>query len=127
MVKRRYSSTILNLGPRHRWVFSFTKLPLYTRGEPPVSIVRRLGGPQIRSGRYRKEKKSLPPVVKPRILGRPARSLVAVPTELSIGSTSTEREKSKENKPTKDMRTKTEEGETDGRHEGDKNKRTIVT
>jgi hypothetical protein len=93
---------------RWRWVFSFTNLPLYTRGEPLVSIVRRPGEAQIRSGRYSKEKNLLLlPAVKPRYLGRPARSLVAVPTELSIGSTSTEREKSRENRPTEHMRTKT--------------------
>jgi hypothetical protein len=35
MGKWRYSSTILDLGTRWRWVFSFTPLPLYPWGKSP--------------------------------------------------------------------------------------------
>jgi hypothetical protein len=68
----RYSSAILDLGIRGRWVVSFTPLPLYPRGKiPRYPLDRRLSGPQSQSGRcgeetilYCQESKS----------GRPARS-----------------------------------------------------
>jgi hypothetical protein len=43
----RYSSTILDLDIRSRWVVSFTPRPLYSRGKSPwYPLDRRLGGPQ---------------------------------------------------------------------------------
>jgi hypothetical protein len=42
----RYSSTILDLGTRWRWVVCFTPLPVYLR----YPLERRQGGPQSRSG-----------------------------------------------------------------------------
>jgi hypothetical protein len=51
MVKWRYSSTILNLGTRWRWVVNFTPRPLYSQGKSPrYRLGRRLGGFRIRSG-----------------------------------------------------------------------------
>jgi hypothetical protein len=53
---------------------SSTRYPLY----------KRLGEPQDLYGYYGEEKNLLPlPEIEPRFLGRPARSLVDVPTELS--------------------------------------------
>jgi hypothetical protein len=48
----RYRSTICNLGTGWRWVVSFTPLSLYLRGEIVAGThwIRRLGGPQSRSG-----------------------------------------------------------------------------
>jgi hypothetical protein len=41
-----YSSIILDLGIRWRWVVSFTPRSLYSRGKTPRNpLVRRLGGP----------------------------------------------------------------------------------
>jgi hypothetical protein len=60
-------------------------LPLYLRGNSPRYLYcRRLGVPERRSGRYG-EGKSLLSLrgLELRFLGRPARSLVAIPTELS--------------------------------------------
>jgi hypothetical protein len=57
----RYSSGILNLGPRRRGVVSFTPLPLYRRGNSPrYPLYRGLGGPQSRSEPYGGEKNILP-------------------------------------------------------------------
>jgi hypothetical protein len=51
--ERRYSTTILDLGTRWRWVVSFTPRPLYSRGKSPrYSFNRKLGGPRSQSGRY---------------------------------------------------------------------------
>jgi hypothetical protein len=51
---------------------------------PRYAFYRRLGRPQSWAGRYGEGKNLLPlPGIKPRLLGRPARSLVAIPTELS--------------------------------------------
>jgi hypothetical protein len=70
-----YSSIILDLSTRWRWVVSFTPRPLYSRG---ISLLyrlgRRLSGPQNHSG----VKKNVLPL--PGIEHRP----VATPTELSI-------------------------------------------
>jgi hypothetical protein len=55
--------------------------------QPQYSLYRRLGGPQILSGRYGEEKNLFPiPAIKPRFLGRPARNVVVIPTELSSGN-----------------------------------------
>jgi hypothetical protein len=54
----RYSSTILDLGIRWRWLFSFTHLPCYPRSNSSrYPLYRRLGGPPNQSGRYVEEKK----------------------------------------------------------------------
>jgi hypothetical protein len=53
---------IIELGTRWRWVVSFTPWPLYPRGKSLWYLLdRRLGGPQIRSGRGSEEKNSQPP------------------------------------------------------------------
>jgi hypothetical protein len=58
----RYSSTILDLGSRQRWVVSFTPLPLYPR-DP---LYRRLGGPPEPVWTSWKREKSLdPPGIEP--------------------------------------------------------------
>jgi hypothetical protein len=50
------------LGPRWRWVDSFTHRPLYPQGKNPwYPLDRRLGGPQSRSGLDGEEKNSQPP------------------------------------------------------------------
>jgi hypothetical protein len=55
----RYSSTILDLDTRWRWVVSFSPRPLHPRGKsPPHELDRRLSGPKYRSGRCG-EKKNL--------------------------------------------------------------------
>jgi hypothetical protein len=54
-----YSSTILDLGGRWGWGFSFRPLPFYPRGKSlRYPLDRRLGGPQSRSGQRGEEKKS---------------------------------------------------------------------
>jgi hypothetical protein len=51
--------------------------------ELPYTLHRRLGGPQSQSGRFGEERNIWPlPAIDPWFLGRPSRSLVAVPTEL---------------------------------------------
>jgi hypothetical protein len=56
----RYSSTY-DLGARLRWVVSFTPRSLYPQGKKPqFPLVRRLGGPQSRSGRGGEAKNSQP-------------------------------------------------------------------
>jgi hypothetical protein len=58
---------------------SFTPRPLYPRGKIPLyQLVRRLGGPQSRSGRGGEEKKS----INGPNPGRSSHSLVFVVTEL---------------------------------------------
>jgi hypothetical protein len=48
----KYSSTILDLGIRWRWVVSFTPRRLYSRGQSPWCVLdRRFGGSQSRFGR----------------------------------------------------------------------------
>jgi hypothetical protein len=80
-----YSATVLNLDSRWRWVVSFTPLPNCSRGNSPrYPFDRRLGGTASQSGRYEEDKKYLAPAgIEPTIPGRPARSVVAMPTELS--------------------------------------------
>jgi hypothetical protein len=52
-----YSSTILNLGTRWRWVINYTPRPLYLRGNFPRHLLdRRLCGPQNQSGGHGGEK-----------------------------------------------------------------------
>jgi hypothetical protein len=52
-----YSSTILDLGTRQRWVVSSTPRPLYSlRNRPWYPLERRLVGPQSRSGRRGEQK-----------------------------------------------------------------------
>jgi hypothetical protein len=82
----RYSSTILELGNRQRGVVTFTSLPLYPQGNRHrYPMDRRLGGPQGRSGRCGEEiNLFLLPWIEPwYLLGRPARRLFTIPTELS--------------------------------------------
>jgi hypothetical protein len=82
---RYYCSTILDLRTRWRWVFSFMPLPYYLWGHSSwYSLYRRLGGLQSRSGRFGEEKNCFPlPGIESLYLGSPARSSVAVPSELS--------------------------------------------
>jgi hypothetical protein len=57
MEESRYSSTILDLGIRWRWIVSFTPLPLYPRGNGlRFPLDGRLGEPQSRSGCCGEEK-----------------------------------------------------------------------
>jgi hypothetical protein len=67
------------------WLVSFTPQPLYPQGKSPwYPVDKRLGGPQIRSGRGGEEKNSQPPRgIESYNPDRPAHSLVAIPTELS--------------------------------------------
>jgi hypothetical protein len=65
----------LYLGSSRRWVVSFMPLPLYPQGKSSrYPLDRRLGGPQSRCGRHGETKIFAPPGLKPRSLGRPARS-----------------------------------------------------
>jgi hypothetical protein len=58
----RYSSTILDLGTRWRWVVSFMPRPFTPGGKSPrYTLDKRLGGPQCRSGRCGLEKNLFPP------------------------------------------------------------------
>jgi hypothetical protein len=51
---------------------------------PRYPLDRRLGGPRSRTGSYGEEKNLLPLLgIEPRLLGRPARSLVVIQTQLS--------------------------------------------
>jgi hypothetical protein len=57
----RYSSTILDLCTRWRWVVGFSPRPLYPRGNGPrYPLDRRLGGPQSLSGPCGEEKNLAP-------------------------------------------------------------------
>jgi hypothetical protein len=52
---------LFDLGSRWRWVVSFTPRPLYPQRKSPwYPLVRRLGGPQSRSGRGGEEKNFQP-------------------------------------------------------------------
>jgi hypothetical protein len=62
----RYSSTILDLGTRGRWVVNFTPLPLYLRGRRSRYLFdMRLGGLQGRSGPCGEQKNLALPRIKP--------------------------------------------------------------
>jgi hypothetical protein len=59
--ERRYSSTILDLCTRWRWVLSFMPLPLYPWGNHPhYPLDRSLGGPKSQFWHYG-EKETLTP------------------------------------------------------------------
>jgi hypothetical protein len=79
MEEWRYSSTILDLGAGWSLVVRLTPRPLHP-GEraPGIYWIRRLGGPQSRSGG--EDKKLAMPGIEP---GLPRPYLVALPTELS--------------------------------------------
>jgi hypothetical protein len=66
-------------------VVRFTPLWNCIRGKSPrYPLDRRQGGTESRSGRYGEDKKYLAPAgIEPTILDRPARSVVAIPTEVS--------------------------------------------
>jgi hypothetical protein len=66
-------------------VVSFTPRSLYLRGKSPqYPLDRRLGEPQSRCAGLGRRDKSLPlQVIKTWFFGRPARSLITIPTELS--------------------------------------------
>jgi hypothetical protein len=75
---------ILDLGTRWMWVVSFTPRPLCPQGKSPrYQLDRRLGGPQSRSGGGDEKNFQPPPRIEPYNPNRPARSLVAIPSELS--------------------------------------------
>jgi hypothetical protein len=79
MEEWRYSSTILDLGSRWRWVVSFTPRQLYPRAKNwRCPLDRKLGEPQYCSWRCG-GKKNLAPVGKQ----TPAFQPVAIPTEIS--------------------------------------------
>jgi hypothetical protein len=82
MGEQRYSSIILHLNTRWRWVVSFTPRPLYLWGRSPwYFLIRRLDGPQCRFGRCGVEKNVFPlPVIK--TLSSSPQPL-PIPTELS--------------------------------------------
>jgi hypothetical protein len=74
----RYSSTILALGSKWRWVVSFTSLPLYPQENSLRYLLdTRLGGPQSRSGRYGEEKNFPPVGIRTSVV-----QTVTIPTEL---------------------------------------------
>jgi hypothetical protein len=61
-----YSSTILDLGTKWRWVVSFTSRPHYSRRKiPQHPLDRMVGGPQVRSGRCGEQKYLALPAIKP--------------------------------------------------------------
>jgi hypothetical protein len=61
MEEWRYSSIILDLAIRWRWVFTFRPLPFYTYGNHPLySLDRRICRPQSQSGHCGEEKKFCP-------------------------------------------------------------------
>jgi hypothetical protein len=56
-----YFHSFFDLGTRWRRVVRFTPRPLYPQGKTPwYPVDKRLGGPQIRSGRGGEEKNSQP-------------------------------------------------------------------
>jgi hypothetical protein len=82
MAEWRYSSTILDLGTRWRWVVSFMPRSLYPRGNSHhFPLDTRLGGPQRRSGHCGEEKSVLSlSGIEP---WSSSPQLVVIPTELS--------------------------------------------
>jgi hypothetical protein len=84
-MEMRYDSAILDLGSRWRWVVCFTILPLYSWGmDSRYPLDRRLGGSQSLYGGCGEDKNLFQlPGIKPQFLGRPARNIVAISTELS--------------------------------------------
>jgi hypothetical protein len=76
----KYRSTILNPGTRWRWVVSFKLRHALSRGSNPGT---HWVGPE-KSGRCGEEKNVLHlPGIQPQFLGRPARGLFAIRTEIS--------------------------------------------
>jgi hypothetical protein len=78
------AACILNLDARCRRMVSFTPRPLYPHpvSAPVTHWVGGLGGPQSRPGRGGEEKKSHHAPCNELNPGRPARSLVTIPTRL---------------------------------------------
>jgi hypothetical protein len=75
---------ILDLGTSFRSVVSLTPRPLYLRVESPrYPLDRRLGGPQSRSGHFRKEKIFDPTGTRPPTPRPSSPYPVAIPTTLS--------------------------------------------
>jgi len=73
---------ILNLGTRWRWVVSFAPQPLYPQGKSPrFPLVRRLGGPQSRSGWGGEQKDFFIALCRKLKPGLPTRSIVIILTE----------------------------------------------
>jgi hypothetical protein len=68
---------------------NFTAHPLFPRRRSPrYPLDRMLDGPQYRPERFGEEKNILTlPEIESRTLGSPVRSLVSVPTQLSLFST----------------------------------------
>jgi hypothetical protein len=82
MVEWWCSSTILYISTRWRSVASFKAVPHYPRGNSPLyALDRRLDEPQSRSELHREEKNLFS--YRESSPGRPARSLVAVPAEIT--------------------------------------------
>jgi hypothetical protein len=82
MEEWKYSRSILNLGNRRRRMVSCTPLPLYPRGNTHrCPLNEELDGPQNRCGLYGEEKNFCP--CRELNPGRPARSLVTIPTDPS--------------------------------------------
>jgi hypothetical protein len=81
----RYSSTILDLGARWRWVVSFMPPATLPVGNSPwYPLYRRLGGPHSQYRCYGEEKYLLLLLgLKPQLLIHRAHSLVTIRTELS--------------------------------------------
>jgi hypothetical protein len=62
----RYSSIILDLGTKWKWVASFTLRSIYFRGiRSRYELYRRLGWVLSRYGRYGEKKKVAPPEIEP--------------------------------------------------------------
>jgi hypothetical protein len=80
MGERRYSSAILDLGTRWRYVVSFTPWPLYPRYHFRGGRVGPRGGLDAMGTR----KKSPAPIGNRTLIGGLARSLVAIPTDVHM-------------------------------------------
>jgi hypothetical protein len=90
MWKLKYSSTILDLGTRWRWVISFTPLPLYPWGKKLPEAIRQEAG-LAPHGRYGEEKNLVPagnwtPVRRYTDWAIPALVTIAMPVENSAES-----------------------------------------
>jgi hypothetical protein len=88
----RYSSTVLDLVTKWRWVVSFTPLPLYPGGNwRRYPLDRKLGGPQSRYRRYREEKNLAPAGIRTPAVQPVARRYAdwAIPTPNNVQSNKT--------------------------------------
>jgi hypothetical protein len=76
---------VVNLGSRWRWLISTTPLPLYPQGNSrSTHCMGGWVGPRAGLDVMEKRKNLLPSQgIESRLLGRPAHSIVAIPTELS--------------------------------------------